>query len=165
MNIEQEMKVLDPKKVRLEVDRFQDLRLTYADDPEHKKISVLRAFPISAPDRLVVFRDEEGKEIGVVEDPQELDPGSRTVLMEELGKSYLMPKVVRINRIDESFGVPKWDVETDCGPRIFELRSRRDARMMGRGRVMIQDIDGNRYEIPDYRTLDPQSRTLVEMEV
>lgn len=165
MNIEQEMEVLDPKKVRLEVDAFQDLRLTYGDDQEHKKIRVLRAFPISVPDRFVVFRNEEGKEIGVVEHPQELDSESRAVLMEELEEAYLLPTIVRINTIDESFGVPKWDVETDCGPHVFELKSRRDARMMGRGRVMIEDIDGNRYEIPDYRTLDPQSRALVEMEV
>jgi len=165
MNIEQEMKALDPKKVRLEVDAYQDLRLTVGDDEGYKKVRALRTFPISAPDHFIAFRDEEGEEIGVVEDPQKLDPRSRAVLMEELEKTYLMPRIVRINGIDESFGVPKWDVETDHGPRVFELKSRRDARMIGRGRVMIQDIDGNRYEIPDYRTLDPQSRDLVEMEV
>ena len=48
-------------------------------------------------------------------------------------------------------------------PRAFEIySSRRDVRDLGGGRVLVQDADGNRYEIPDYRQLDPASRALVE---
>lgn len=48
-------------------------------------------------------------------------------------------------------------------PRAFEIySSRRDVRDLGGGRVLVQDADGNRYEIPDYRRLDPASRALVE---
>ena len=59
--------------------------------------------------------------------------------------------------------MPRWQVETDRGPRTFEIRSsRRDMRVLSAGRILIRDADGNLYEVPDYRQLDPQSRALVE---
>lgn len=159
------LNILDPKKVKLWVDEFEDLKVRMEDGTEHTKVRAVRAFPLSAQEHLVVLRDEEGKEIAVIGNPEELDSKSRRALDTELEKSYFVPKITNINKIDEDFGVPKWDVETDRGHRRFELKSRNDAKMAGRGRVLIRDIDGNRYEISNYHQLDPKSIAFVEAEI
>ena len=165
VDIEKEMETIDPGKIKLHLDGFQDLGVRFDDGMEYSKVRAVKTFPLSAAMHFIALKDEEGKEIGIIEDLGELDSESREALKIELEKSYFMPDIIRINDIDDDFGVPKWDVETDKGHRTFELRTRRDARMMGRGRVLIKDIDGNRYEITDYRKLDPRSRDLLEEEV
>ena len=163
-DLEREITFLDPEKVRLYFDGFQDLHLSL-DGKVYPKVRVLRAFPLSAAIYFTVVRDEEGEEIGVIEDPSKLDPNSKRILEVEMEKSYFMPKITQVNEITESYGVPRWDVETDRGHRVFELRNRQDARTVGRGRVLIKDADGNRYEIVDYRRLDTQSRAFLETEL
>ncbi len=164
MHIEDEMDLLDPKELRVSLDTFGDLKVRLSGEA-YTKVQALRAFPISEAMRFFVLREESGKEIGMIEDPGALDPSSRKALKEELERRYFIPKIVRINRIDESYGMPHWDVQTDRGNRHFELQTRQDARRLSAGRVLIRDADGNRYEIPDIRKLDPQSRALVEAEV
>ncbi len=158
------MDLLDPKELQVSLDTFGDLEVRQAGEA-YKKVQALRAFPISEAMRFIVLRDENGEEIGMIEDPDALDAPSKKVLKEDLERRYFIPKIVRINRIDESYGMPRWDVETDRGGRHFELHTRQDARRLSAGRVLIRDADGNRYEIPDIRKLDPQSRALVEAEV
>ena len=160
-----ELTILDPKKATFWVDEFEDLRIKLEDGTEYAKVRAMRAFPLSAQDRYIVLRDEEGKEIAMIKDPGELDAKSRHALEVELGKSYFVPQITSINKIDEDFGVPKWDVETDRGHRRFELRNRNDAKTVGRGRVLIKDIDGNRYEINNFHLMDAKSISYLESEV
>ena len=164
MNIEQEMQGLEPSQIRLERDEFEDLKLI-VENEEYTKVKIIQSFPFSTPYRFLAFRDQDNQEIGILEDANSLDRRSRKVLEDELAKAYFIPKIKRINDIDEDFGVPKWDVETDRGPRRFEMRSREDAHSLGRGRVVIKDIDGNKYEIPDRYKLDHQSQAMLEEEL
>ncbi len=160
-----DIETLDPKGVTMCLDGFGDLRMALRGTPDPIRVSAVRAFPLSALDTFIALKDESGKEIGIIADVSQLDHGSARVLMDELGKCYHMPKIVRINDIDETYGVPKWDVETNKGRRRFELKSRRDSRLLADGRVVITDMDGNRYEIPDYTALDKRSIGLIEQEV
>ena len=165
MDIEQELSTLDPKQVRLEWDEFGYLKVVIQNDGEYTKVKVLRCFPFSDPHRFIAFKDQDNQEIGLLEDATSLDRESRNVLERELEKSYFIPRITRVRDINDKFGVPKWDVETDRGHRVFELKSRQDIHSLGRGRVLIKDIDGNRYEIADRHTLDGQSRVLLEEEL
>lgn len=99
-------------------------------------------------------------------DIDELDADSQQALRSELDRSYFRPRITRIFAITEQYHVPRWDVDTDRGPRVFELRSsRRDMRVLAAGRVLIRDVDGNIYEIPDHRQLDSQSRTIIDTQI
>lgn len=156
-----ELNLLDPNEVRLFLDEFEDLVLERGG--EHRTVSAVRAFPLSAESEFIVLRDENGDEVGTVRKLAELDPASRSVLSAELEKAYFRPQILQVYEIEENFHIPKFDVETDRGPRVFEIRSQqRDIRVMSNGRVLIRDADGNLYEIPDYRQLDPVSQSLVE---
>ena len=74
-----------------------------------------------------------------------------------------MPRIVRINSIDGRFGVTQWQVDTNFGPNQINLGSRMDVAPMGGGRVLIKDVDGNRYEIVNHNKLDPKSHALLEL--
>ena len=158
-----EITYLDPDKARFFVDAFEDLNLELAEDQTYSRVRVKRAFPLSCDDCFIVVQDRKGKEIGSLARLDALDRDSRQAVEDELERAYFTPRIQRIAKVTVANRVPRWEVETDRGPRAFEIySSRRDVRLLGDGRILVQDADGNRYEIPDYRRLDPASQALVE---
>ena len=63
-------------------------------------------------------------------------------------------ELVRVLEITDDFGIQRWEVETDRGPRVFEVRSREDLRWLHPGHLIVRDVDGNRYEIKRFDDLD-----------
>ena len=164
--IQEELNLLDPGSFRLCRDAFEDMQVEFRDGYSVGPVSIVRAFPISAADDFIIFKDADGKELGALRRVAELDPSSRQVLEAEMERIYFTPKITRIYSIEVNFRIPKWEVETDRGLRVFEISSsRNDIRALGGGRVLIRDADGNRYEIADYRRLDPFSSGLVEAQI
>ena len=162
-NLAAEVVYLDPDKTRFFVDAFEDLNLELTGDQTYPRVRVKRAFPLTCDDCFIVVQDRQGKEIGSLARLDALDRDSRQAVEDELERAYFSPRIQRIAKVTVANRVPRWEVETDRGPRTFEIYSgRRDVRLLGTGRVLVQDADGNRYEIPDYRSLDPASRALVE---
>jgi len=107
--------------------------------------------------------DEKGKQVHMVRKLSELDPDSQEVLSQELEQAYFLPKIRRIHQINEEYGVLRLDVDTDKGPRTFEVRTREHIRFLPEGRVILRDLDGNRYEIPRLAELDTHSQMLAAM--
>ena len=158
-----EVTYLDPDKARFFVDAFEDLNLELVGDQTYPRVRVKRAFPLTRDDCFIIVQDREGKEIGSLARLDALDQASRQAVEEELERAYFTPRIQRIAKVTVANRVPRWEVETDRGPRAFEIySSRRDVRLLGDGRILVQDADGNRYEIPDYRLLEPASQALVE---
>jgi hypothetical protein len=164
--LEQELNLIDPRRAHFSHDAFGDLVLELEGDRAYQEVQVRRGFPFSAEDCFISVRDSEGNELGLVRDLAGLEPQSRQALEAELAQIYFVSRILRVDRIEERFHIPRWQVETDRGPRTFEIRSgRSDLRPLGGGRILIRDADGNPYEIPDYRRLDPASRILVESQI
>ena len=162
-NLAAEVAYLDPAQARFFVDAFEDLNLELIGERTYSKVRVKRAFPLTCEDCFIVVQDRAGEEIGSLARLDALDRASRRAVADELERAYFTPRIQRIAKVTTAYRVPRWEVETDRGPRTFEIySSRRDVRHLGTGRVLVQDADGNRYEIPDYRRLDPASRALVE---
>ncbi len=163
--LEEELNLLDPETIKFYLNDFEDLILEVDGSKKHEVIPY-RAFPLTASDQFIALRSTEDEEIGMVRNMSDLDADSRRALHTELERAYFTPRITQVYAVEENFHVPKWDVETDRGPRVFEIRSSRsDVRVMASGRILFRDADGNRYEIPDYRRLDPISRSLVETQV
>ena len=156
-----DLQILDPAAVRL----FRQagmLRMTLGDDRSYSVVTLVRAFPLSDPDRYWGLLDGAGKDIGVIVDPSQLDSGSRDVALEELEKRYFIPVIERVARTKEDYGSIVWTVQTDKGERTFTVRNMKDSIVeLGGSRILLVDVDGNRYEIPDIRRLDPKSYDLV----
>lgn len=119
-------------------------------------------FPLTHALGAVAFFDKDGEEIGVMKHLDSLDDDSRGLLMEELEKAYFMPRVKSIDNVTETLGVESWTVTTDKGERTFDVRDpRRGVRKMAEGRVIIKDVDGNRYEIRNYTELPGPAERLL----
>ena len=129
---------------------------------EWEKVSARRAFPYTDPDRYVALYSGN-EEIGVIQSLEGLDADSRAVLQVALRKRYHIPVILRIIGIDEVQNATRWHVETDSGPRSFEVQSHRNFRRLPDGGLMIIDVDSNRYRIPDRAALDKGSREQLDM--
>lgn len=160
-----ERRKIHPQEVRFF--RGADQKL-YMESPKGTEgpLTVKWAFPLTRPDKYVVVSDEKGAFVGLLKNYRKLAPDSLAVVKEGLEESYFLPRITRIREIEDRFRIMVWTVDTDRGPRRFEVRSRRrDIRWLSDRHVVIQDVDGNRYEIEDLNALDAKSRDLLEMEV
>ena len=64
------------------------------------------------------------------------------------------------------YGTSYWDVQTDRGPREFVVQNvSENAQWLGDHRLLITDVDGNRFEIPHLDELDKKSLAAVEQVV
>lgn len=132
------------------------------DDNCYRISRIANTFPISSSWSNIAFFDEEGKEIGMLKEPGRLDQDSLQILYEELEKSYFMPKIKEILFLEEFHNLEKWGVITNKGERTFEMRSpKQNLRRLGGGQILVKDVDGNRYEIPDWRKLSKASVALI----
>ena len=163
--IEDEIKPLDAKSVKIYRNELDDLVVELPDGSKHAKVRAMGAFPLSNPSDFIILRDKEDNEIGLLESINELDSKYKKVLEEELQKSYFIPHITKIKNLEEKFGISQWEVETNKGTRTFNVKNREEIRLLSSGRVLIKDADGNRYEIPDHGRLDLKSRAFLETEM
>ena len=153
--------LLDPQKVRFSRSERGSLILTL-DGEEYTDIKIRRAFPLEESDRYIGVFAAEDQELGIIEDPQQLDDQSRQALRDELDKIYFQPQVLAFNSLDEEFGVLRGQIETTSGPRQLEIRGyRTNVRMLSGSRAVIEDVDGNRYLIANWRTLPRRTREIL----
>ena len=165
IRIEDEVQFLDPKRLKISRNQFAELEAELPDGSVHAPVEPVRTFPLTQPNQYISLLDSHKNELGLIEDLNQLKKADQTVLAEELEKCYFMPKITKIHFIEGRFGVTEWEVETDSGSVSFDLRSRNDIAALDDGRVLIKDIDGNRYEIVNYHRLDPKSVVLLETQI
>ena len=155
--------VLSAADVRFARDDDGRVQMTLGSDTQTLG-SIMSAFPLTHPGHMVSLRDLEGQEIGVLDNVRELDERSRDVVREELERTYFMPKILDIHDVREELNVVTWEVDTNRGSRTFEVRNvRQNVRRVGRRRLVIKDVDGNRYEIRDWIDLPPHAQKLIEL--
>ncbi len=156
-----ELRILDAKQMR--VFRYTGItRLTLNNERSWRKVSVARAFPLSDPDHYLGFLDGSGKDVGMLHDPAFLDPDSKKTVEEELEKRYFVPIVEKAISVKEEFGTVYWTLDTDRGQREVIVRNMRDnLQELSPIRVIITDVDGNRFEFQDITKLDSKSYGLI----
>ena len=154
--------LLSPDDVRLSRDDRGDVILT-SGGRSQVVARVLSAFPLTHPEGMVSLRDEQGNEIGILADAGKLDDKSMKIVAEALERSYFMPRIVDIFGISERLNIVEWEVDTDRGLRTFHVRHiRQNIRRVGRRRLVIKDVDGNRYEIRDWMNLPAAAQRPLE---
>ena len=165
IRIEDEVQFLDPKRVKISRNQFAEMEAKLPDGSVHAPVEPVRTFPLTQPDQYISLLDVHKNELGLIEDINLLKEADQLVLAEELEKCYFMPKITKIHFIAGRFGVTEWEAETDSGTVSFDLRSRNDITVLDGGRVLIKDIDGNRFEIVNYHRLDPKSIAVLETQI
>ena len=121
------------------------------------RIAVYRAFPFTDPERYISIRepDEKAKEIGMVQDlNKDLDPQTAELLREQLRIRYFTPKILKIQDIKEEYGFAYFKAVTEQGPCRFTIHmSGSSVVRLSDSRILVSDLDGNRFEIEDLNRL------------
>lgn len=151
---------LDAKKLRFHK-HGAILRLTIEDDRSFLKVGIVRAFPLSDRSRFFSVRDGADNEIGLIVNPTDLSAENQNLIDEDLQRRYFVPSVKKIVSAKERFGTVEWTVETDRGVCHFTTQNlRENVQRPAPGRIILNDVDGNRYDI---RNLDELSRESQEI--
>jgi hypothetical protein len=144
--------------------RLEDgtLAVRIAGAAEAEGVTVRRAFPLEVTDGYIGFFDADGEELGLLEELQHLPDDSRAALEEQLAHVYFLPAITEVIDIGEEFGVVHADVQTTSGPRQIEIRGiRSNIRLLSRNRALIEDTEGNRYELRDFHRLPGFTREVL----
>lgn len=154
--------MVDPRDCRFHRDDDGELVATLPNCGRVILGAIASAFPLTQPARYVQLWDDEGDRLSILPDLEGLDDSSRSLLQEELEKHYFMPRIEEVLDVEEVLQVINWHVVTDRGERHFEVRSpRQNVRRLGSSRLIIRDVDGNRYELPDWQELDDDQQELL----
>lgn len=139
------------------------LRLTVGDDQSYTTVKPVWSAPLSHPGKHLALLDGKGKEIALLPEPDALPADSLAAVQEELRRRYLTATITQIVNARVEFGATYWSVETDRGSRDFVTQSlQENAIWFGDGHLLLIDVDGNRFELPDVSALDEPSRLYVE---
>jgi hypothetical protein len=153
-----DLRILDPRRLCFSCQGAR-LHVTLEGDCSYIGVVVVRAFPLSDPQRYVSVRDAASNEIGLIADIRELDADSRRLVATELERRYIVPVVRRVLAVKERFGTVDWTIETDRGIRSFTTRNLRESVVQpSPNRYIITDVDGTRYDVRDLAALDGASQ-------
>lgn len=125
-------------------------------DKEYSRVGVYLTFPFTNPEEFISIReaDEKAKEIGIIEKLTDITKEEQDMIQEQIRLRYFMPVITKVLDLKEEYGYAYWHVQTDFGVCRFTTQMSGDAVIhLSDARLMVTDIDGNRYEIPDFYAL------------
>lgn len=124
---------------------------------------IRRPFPMSRPDSFLSIQNSKGDEVGMLRSLDDLDHESRKLVEREMDRRYFTPKILQLKSLKQDGGMWTFEVSTSRGPCTFYVRNWRDSsHEMSPGRFIIQSVDGQRFEVPDFDALDQRSQILIE---
>jgi hypothetical protein len=138
--------------------------LTLKNGKSFGDVQVVRAAPLSEPNRYICFLDSAGEEICMVRDLLVLANPDRLLAEEELRTRYLTSEIQRVVSVREEATTLYYEIETDRGLREIVVRSSDETiRWMGKSHLLLIDVDGNRFQVRNIDALDSRSaRMLVD---
>ena len=154
--------------VEYDMARFNRKDITHVDmelydGRKFENLEPHRLFPLSGLEKYITLLDEEGIDRAIIRDVRTLMPSERKIIEDCLAEYYLIPRVTKINDIEEKYGVVTLDTETDRGHAKIEIRNiLHGMKLLYNSRVLLRDGNDNRYEIPDLMQLDKRSRQLID---
>lgn len=155
---------VDIGAVRLFREPAWQLRLTIDGDRSYTRVKVVRAAPLSHPDTHISLLDAKDEEVCLIPDPTILGEDIRAIIAEELDRRYLTSTVERVDSVRMEFGTSYWDVVTNRGQREFVVQNvTENAQWLGDFRLLLVDVDGNRFEIVNLTKLDKKSLSQIEL--
>ena len=135
-------------------------------EKEYSRVGVYLTFPLTEPEEYISIReaDEKAKEIGIIEKLSQLDKDQQEMIREQVKLRYFMPTILKVLDIKDEYGYAYWNVTTSFGVCRFTTRMSGDAVItLGESRLLVTDIDGNRYEIPDFYQLSVAERKKLDL--
>lgn len=130
-----------------------------------RRVLLHRLFPYDETDSYISVLDTDQNELGMILSLDDFDGESRAALESELVRKYFIQHVYKILEIKDRHGFTYWRVISDGGRELeFTLHDTyRSIFRVGDGRLIITDVDGNRYGIENVSKLDAVSYKRIEL--
>jgi len=135
-------------------------------EEEYTRVRAVRLFPFSDPDKYISIRvgSETGEELVVIRDLTELAPEQRELIEHDLELNYFMPVINKIISIKDEYGYAYFHVMTDKGEVKFTINmGGTNVSKLSETRLLITDINENRFEIRDVRELTPAEQRKLDL--
>ena len=135
-------------------------------DKEYARVGIYLTFPLTNPEEYISIResDEKAKEIGMIGKLSLLKPDQQEMIREQIKLRYFIPVITKVLDVKDEYGYAYWHVTTNFGVCRFTTHMSGNAVVsLSDSRLMITDIDGNRYEIPDFYQLSVLERKKLDL--
>ncbi len=154
---------MDGKKLVFEKTAGGFLKLTVDGTQIYERVNLYRSFPLTKPDEYISVRDVDKNEICLIRQLSDLSPQMQEMARFDLDRRYFTPEITKINSIKDEYGHVYMSVETDCGNKHITVPNGSSNFVhLTEVRMILIDIDGNRFGIQDYTKLDSKSVRLLE---
>lgn len=129
---------------------------------DFKRITLRRALPIGQPMDYISVADPDNKEIGIIRALSDLSEEQRGIVAAELDTRYYCPAVYEVKSVKDKLGYVYFELVLCRDSRRYEKTCTvkdvsKNIRMLGDDRLIIFDVDGNRYIINSLKELDKKS--------
>ena len=134
-------------------------------DGVSQRAFLCRQFPFDLEWEFVSVMNAESDEIGIIRRLDDFGEETRELLRAELLRKYYSPAIERILSVKERYGFSYWKVIcAGEGEVSFTLRDTyRSIIHAGEEKVILLDVNGNRFHIPDVTLLDRKSYKKIEL--
>lgn len=134
------------------------------DGVTYENILAVPAFPLTANEELIHLyqrteKGEMGELIGIIESIKDLSAENQNAIRQLLKKVCNLPVITKITKILDEFHLFHWFVETDRGNIDFFVGApRKHITPLPPHALLIKDLQGDMFHIPDRRALDEESK-------
>jgi len=154
--------ILDLSKLEIFRSKNGFLGLKY-NGTEYKRIILSRTMPYTDPESYICVADTDMKEIGILDKVSSLTKDQAAMVRDELEKRYFNPIITEVESAKMKMGYVYFDVVLTTGKKVFTVKDfSRNIRQLDSNRLVITDVDGNRYLIENYEALDTKSKKRLE---
>lgn len=127
------------------------------------RVKLIRSYPYTLKEEYICVQNLENEEIGIIRNLNDLDESSRNTCKKELESRYYCPCITAVKSIKERMGHFYFETTIDGKDKNFTVRDlTRNLRFSSENTLLIFDVDGNRYVIPEYEKIEQKSRRLLE---
>lgn len=141
-------------------DAFLGAKIRGTDYP---RVTLARALPFTLPEHYISVLDPDNKELGIVRALNDFPDEQKMLMREALRLRYFSPVIREIRSVKEKMGYLYMDVRIDGGERVFAVRDySRNIRSIDAYRLIITDVEGNRYNIENFENMDTKSKRKLE---
>ena len=181
--------VRNPEKIKIDLTKTKEEEEIEPEEFFFERVFLHRAFPFDNPNEYISVsgnfpkpeeekKEEEKKpelkenttsfgelkEIGIISNISVFDENQRQYIQNELNRKYFIPIIESITSVKEKYGFSYWETKTNIGKIKFTVHDAfRNILKISEDRIMVTDVNGNRYEIVSLDGLDRQSFRRIEL--
>ena len=132
------------------------------NETDYKRVSLRRAMPIADPSGYISVADHENKEICVIRSLSDLSGEQLRIVSDELGRRYYCPEILEIKSVKDKMGYVYMELRVTGQGGAFDKNCavkdvNKNIRLLDEDRLIVFDVDGNRYIVQSLAALDKKS--------